>query len=285
MPIVRDERGIPTREEENFLLALAQSAGRDAEARKAAPKLIRDRAERARNDLVTRHYRFIWTQARQFALRTKRPDLADDFEQEAVLGFLDAIDGYDLGRPVRLVSYAGWHCVKRMREFLLNSNPIHVPRYLVYGHATGPDSGADGEAGLSARIRSDRARQRLIRASAARALSPMVRVSDLRARPDSERIRALEDPSQPDPADLAVAAEEHDLLECAMAGLNPALREVLVARFGFLERPKTLKEIGWRFGVCRERVRQLERRAIQDLLVNLHACAGRRVATEGPPAA
>lgn len=285
MPIIRDERGIPTREEELELLALAQSAGRDAEARKDAPKLIRDRAERARNELVTRHYRFIWTQARQFTLRTKRPDLADDFEQEAVLGFLEAIDLYELGRPVRLVSYAGWHCQKRMREFLLESNLVHVPRYLFYQHGADDDSDDDDEAAMSARERSDRVRQRQIRVSAVQALAPMVRIADLRCAPNSERIRALEDPAQPDPADLAEAAEERDLLECALAGLNPALQEVLLDRFGIRGRPRTLREIGARFGVCRERVRQLEQRALQDLLRNLNACAGRRGATDGPPAA
>ncbi len=52
----------------------------------------------------------------------------------------------------------------------------------------------------------------------------------------------------------------------AMQDLPPRLRLVLTLRFGFLDdRPRTLEEVGRELGVTRERVRQLERQALDRL--------------------
>ena len=52
----------------------------------------------------------------------------------------------------------------------------------------------------------------------------------------------------------------------AMQDLPPRLRLVLTLRFGFLDdRPRTLEEVGKELGVTRERVRQLERQALDRL--------------------
>lgn len=52
----------------------------------------------------------------------------------------------------------------------------------------------------------------------------------------------------------------------AMQDLPPRLRLVLTLRFGFLDdRPRTLEEVGQELGVTRERVRQLERQALDRL--------------------
>jgi RNA polymerase primary sigma factor len=55
-------------------------------------------------------------------------------------------------------------------------------------------------------------------------------------------------------------------VETALADLTPKERDVMALRFGLRgEEPMTLQEIGERFGVSRERVRQLEARAIGKL--------------------
>jgi RNA polymerase primary sigma factor len=56
-----------------------------------------------------------------------------------------------------------------------------------------------------------------------------------------------------------------DVIE-AMEDLTPRLRLILGLRFGFYdERPRTLEEVGQELGVTRERVRQLERQALDRL--------------------
>ncbi len=55
-------------------------------------------------------------------------------------------------------------------------------------------------------------------------------------------------------------------LEAALAQLNPRMRHVLELRFGLAgHTPQTLEEVGTALGVTRERVRQLEARALREL--------------------
>ncbi len=55
-------------------------------------------------------------------------------------------------------------------------------------------------------------------------------------------------------------------LEEALATLNDRLRHVVVLRFGLNgEAPKTLEQVGSVLGVTRERIRQLEARALREL--------------------
>jgi RNA polymerase primary sigma factor len=58
----------------------------------------------------------------------------------------------------------------------------------------------------------------------------------------------------------------HAELEAALAHLNPRMRHVLACRFGLDNRkPQTLEEVGIGLGITRERVRQLESRALREL--------------------
>jgi RNA polymerase primary sigma factor len=57
-------------------------------------------------------------------------------------------------------------------------------------------------------------------------------------------------------------------LQEALARLNPRMRHVLALRFGLHDSdPKTLEEVGAGLGITRERVRQLESRALRELRI------------------
>jgi RNA polymerase primary sigma factor len=74
----------------------------------------------------------------------------------------------------------------------------------------------------------------------------------------------IEDPSAVCPSDAAIAANLADLLGEALSSLSPREAEVLRRRFDIDER--TLKEVGQEMGgVTRERIRQVEARAIDKL--------------------
>jgi len=74
----------------------------------------------------------------------------------------------------------------------------------------------------------------------------------------------------PDTSTVSPAQREvRDLLRSTVASLllelGPREREIVVARFGIGREPETLEQIGQRFAVSRERVRQIEARALSKL--------------------
>ncbi|HMO00413.1 MAG TPA: sigma factor-like helix-turn-helix DNA-binding protein [Miltoncostaeaceae bacterium] len=70
----------------------------------------------------------------------------------------------------------------------------------------------------------------------------------------------------PGPEAAALDAERAAVLGRAVAGLPPREREVVRRRFGLAGRSvDTLADVGADVGVSRERVRQIERRALDDL--------------------
>ncbi|MBR5199799.1 MAG: sigma-70 family RNA polymerase sigma factor [Bacteroidales bacterium] len=82
---------------------------------------------------------------------------------------------------------------------------------------------------------------------------------------DAELGDMLEDPG-PTPEELALLTDRHDLLnEYLNTYLTPRENDVIRMRFGFDCPQLTLQEIGDRFGICRERVRQIEDKALKKL--------------------
>jgi len=85
---------------------------------------------------------------------------------------------------------------------------------------------------------------------------------------DGESIYAdmLEDVNAEQPDTVLAELLRTKELQAALIGLNERMRHVLALRFGLNgEKPKTLEEVGTELGVTRERVRQLESRALREL--------------------
>jgi len=76
----------------------------------------------------------------------------------------------------------------------------------------------------------------------------------------------VEDLDSERPADVATFSSLQDQLAMALEGLNDREREVLIMRFGLADgRMRTLEEVGSHFKVTRERIRQLETKALAKL--------------------
>ena len=76
----------------------------------------------------------------------------------------------------------------------------------------------------------------------------------------------VEDVDSERPADVATFSSLQDQLAAALEGLNDREREVLIMRFGLADgRTRTLEEVGSHFNVTRERIRQLETKALAKL--------------------
>jgi RNA polymerase primary sigma factor len=76
----------------------------------------------------------------------------------------------------------------------------------------------------------------------------------------------IEDEQSDDPGEQTAQTLRSTELAAALERLNPRMRHVLAMRFGLDgERPHTLEEVGSGLGITRERVRQLETRALREL--------------------
>jgi len=79
------------------------------------------------------------------------------------------------------------------------------------------------------------------------------------------------------PADAVMAVHLQDQTRKVLATLTPREEQVLRLRFGIGERTDhTLEEVGTRFGVTRERIRQIEAKALRKLR---HPSRARRLRT------
>lgn len=82
---------------------------------------------------------------------------------------------------------------------------------------------------------------------------------------DTILMEMIEDESVPSPEDLAIQAYDSDLLWKLVSELSPREQAVLKLRMGYETYPMTLEEIGDKFGVTRERIRQIEKKALDKL--------------------
>ena len=77
---------------------------------------------------------------------------------------------------------------------------------------------------------------------------------------------ALIDWAGEDPADAAEMRNLGEQVSAMLEDLSPTERRVIVLRFGFEDaRPRTLEEVGREFGVTRERIRQVQAKALKRL--------------------
>jgi len=82
---------------------------------------------------------------------------------------------------------------------------------------------------------------------------------------DTEFIESIPDQSVPPPIQVDDSLRHDEIME-ALSNLNPRLRYIIIRRYGFDgDEPMTLEEIGKILGLTRERIRQLETKALASL--------------------
>lgn len=224
----------------------------------------------ARDQLVRSNLRLVVCIAKRFA--TGKLPLADLIE-EGNLGLIRAIDSFDPSVGVRFSTYAAWwikQCIKR--AMLLDCGPISVPTYMVELVNHYRQVLADLQSKLSdAPFVEQIAEEMKLPVKKVTAIKEIVDSTNTPFQAESTHTNQSDDETMPPasyqlPGDELTSAEELQKTVKLLDRLDEREAQVLKLRFGINgTEPLTLKQIGAKLGLTRERVRQLQQSALKQL--------------------
>ncbi len=189
------------------------------------------------------------------------------------LGLVEAAIRFDPARNVKFVTYADWWIRKAILAAIEEqSGPVRLPRYrqeqLRMLH--------DARAFLRLRRGREPSAEDLVLATGlstedvGRLLGIGRQAVSLEQPVDADGERPLSDVlavrAGTGPRDVLLSSDEAGRVRRLVASLGPRERAVLVLRYGLQGSPPlTLREVGGKLGISRERVRQIEHRALLQL--------------------
>ena len=276
-----------------YMAEIAKFPMLEREEERALAQAFRDAQDvEAAHKLVTSHLRLVVKMAwkyRGYGLPVS------DLIAEGNIGLMHAVKRFDPDKGVRLSTYAMWWIKASIQEFLLSSwsmvtvGTAVARKKLLFGLTNVKRKlGIDQEKTLS-----DVDKRKIARATnlnetdvAEIEIAARGAVVPIDAPVQTGKGEYLPSEMADPDSDFSVRVEDEDerrwqrgLVDRAMETLDPREREIVRAR-NLAAEPETLDDLSKRFGVSRERVRQLEERALTKL-----ADRTRALAREAPAAA
>jgi RNA polymerase primary sigma factor len=243
--------------------------GQDPQRRHELEALILD-GRLAREALIKANTRLVVSIARRYIGRGV-PFL--DLIQEGNLGLMKAVEKYEYQRGFRFSTYATWWIRQSIiRSIADQGRTIRVPVHMIdrlrkVYKATRELEQKLGRAPtlqeLSAQLDLDSAKLRWMLQVSQQTVSLESPVGEDE---DAELGMYVEDSASPSPAQLTYENMLRERVDEVLATLSPREARILRLRFGLgQERAYTLEEVGRKFGLTRERIRQIEGKALRRL--------------------